>query len=285
MGDGSDYPSPRSEGPNGALAASILASTAESSPPIPRMNEPQPMNAYTIEGARPRLSVRRARDPPKNSEGQIFCDHPECQSAPPTFRRPCEWNKHMDKHDRPYKCYEPNCDKIQGFTYSGGLLRHQREVHKKNTDTKKALMCPYTDCNRSTGNGFTRQENLREHLRRRHMHNDDNSSAFVADLPAGWDRPDLEGVDGVRAPSLPATGMKRRHSPNGDLPETDENGTELHHEVKRLRREVQEKDRRLEELERIVAGLQQAMPHQSPLEPDLQELSQPAPQPAAATSV
>jgi hypothetical protein len=30
-----------------------------------------------LDGARPRLSVRRARDPPKNSEGQIFCDHPE----------------------------------------------------------------------------------------------------------------------------------------------------------------------------------------------------------------
>ncbi|CAG8943625.1 unnamed protein product [Penicillium salamii] len=281
MGDGSDYPSPRSEGPNGALAASILASTAETSPPIPRMNEPQPM-AYTIEGARPRLSVRRARDPPKNPEGQIFCDHPECQANPPTFRRPCEWNKHMDKHDRPYKCYEPNCDKIQGFTYSGGLLRHQREVHKKNTDTKKPLMCPYTDCNRSTGNGFTRQENLREHLRRRHMHNDEGTS-LISELP--WDRPDLEGVEAVRAPSLPATGMKRRHSQNGDLPETDENGTDLHHEVKRLRREVQEKDRRLEELERIVAGLQQALPHQSPPEPDLQELSQPAPQPAAATPV
>jgi hypothetical protein len=89
MGDGSDYPSPRSEGPNGALAASILASTTESSPPIARMNETQPM-AF-IDGARPRLSVRRARDPPKNSEGHIFCDHPDCQSAPPTFRRPCEW--------------------------------------------------------------------------------------------------------------------------------------------------------------------------------------------------
>ena len=32
----------------------------------------------------------------------------------------------MDKHDRPYKCMEPGCDKIQGFTYSGGLLRHER---------------------------------------------------------------------------------------------------------------------------------------------------------------
>jgi predicted RNase H-like nuclease (RuvC/YqgF family) len=75
--------------------------------------------------------------------------------------------------------------------------------------------------------------------------------------------------------------MKRRHDSHDDgLPETDENGTELHHEVKRLRREVEEKDRRLEELERIVAGLQQAIPQQSPTEPDLQSLSQPTPQAA-----
>lgn len=51
------------------------------------MNEPM---SY-MEGTRPRLSVRRARDPPKNPEGQIYCDHPDCQAAPPTFRRPCEW--------------------------------------------------------------------------------------------------------------------------------------------------------------------------------------------------
>ncbi|KAJ5135492.1 uncharacterized protein N7515_004770 [Penicillium bovifimosum] len=259
MGDGSQYPSPRSEGPNGALAASILASTAESSAPIPRMNDPQTLNFSSLEGARPRLSVRRNRDPPKNSEGQIFCDHHECQAAPPTFRRPCEWNKHMDKHDRPYKCYEPNCDKIQGFTYSGGLLRHQREVHKKNTDAKKPLMCPYSDCNRSTGNGFTRQENLREHLRRRHMHNDE--APPMVDMT--WDRPPNSTVSKA-------------------LSGTDENGINLHDEVKRLRREVEEKDRRLEELERIVAGIQQAIPQQSPSAPELQGLTQHPPHPTAA---
>jgi hypothetical protein len=65
----------------------------------------------------------------------------------------CEWNKHMDSHERPYKCHTSPCDlnkdmdkhkhsyKNQGagralnpgFTYSGGLLRHQGEVHKKYT--------------------------------------------------------------------------------------------------------------------------------------------------------
>ncbi|KAJ5126974.1 hypothetical protein N7448_007753 [Penicillium atrosanguineum] len=239
MGDGSDYPSPRSEAPHGATAASALASATETLSSIARMNE----SMSYIEGTRPRLS-----------------------NAPPTFRRPCEWNKHMDKHDRPYKCFEPGCDKIQGFTYSGGLLRHQREVHKKNTDAKKPLMCPYTDCNRSTGNGFTRQENLREHLR------------LMVDLP--WER--ANELEGLRANSLPATGIKRKHdSPNGDLPESDEAGPELHNEVKRLRREVQEKDRRLEELERIVAGLQQAIPQQ-PGHAESQSISlPPMPEPAA----
>ncbi|KAJ9219775.1 hypothetical protein DTO169C6_7859 [Paecilomyces variotii] len=253
MGDGSDYPSPRSEGPGGV--ASILASAQDTISPPPKMNE-QPSPGM-IDGTRPRLSVRRARDPPKNTAGQIYCDHPDCQHSPPTFRRPCEWNKHMDKHDRPYKCMEPGCDKIQGFTYSGGLLRHQREVHKKNANAKKPLMCPYADCNRSTGNGFTRQENLKEHLRRRHMHTD---SGPATELPV--QTPDVESMRASVLPIAPV--LKRRRDSMEDnavlFQEEDGNSVDLRNELKRLRQEVQEKDRRLEELERIVAGLQQAMP-------------------------
>jgi hypothetical protein len=75
----------------------------------------------------------------------------------------------MDKHERPYKCTEPGCEKLQGFTYSGGLLRHQREVHKKNGTAKATLFCPEPNCNRHSGTGFTRRENLNEHIRRRHV--------------------------------------------------------------------------------------------------------------------
>lgn len=163
----------------------------------------------------------------------------------------------MDKHDRPYKCLEPGCDKIQGFTYSGGLLRHQREVHKKNVNAKKPLMCPYPDCNRSTGNGFTRQENLKEHLRRRHLHTENGASPELPIVPAA--------EDSMRASSLPTfSGTKRRRDSLDDptlaIGEDEENGVDLRNEVKRLRREAEEKDRRLEELERIVTGLQQAIP-------------------------
>ena len=60
------------------------------------------------------------------------------------------------------------CAKLQGFTYSGGLLRHEREVHNKHGGPKERLRCPNADCKRHDGNGFTRKENLNEHVRRVH---------------------------------------------------------------------------------------------------------------------
>jgi hypothetical protein len=88
----------------------------------------------------------------------------------------------MDKHDRPYKCNEPGCDKVQGFTYSGGLLRHQREVHKMNQSTAIELYCQYANCDRST-RPFTRSENLREHNRRRHVPAGGMISPVTATIP------------------------------------------------------------------------------------------------------
>ena len=85
----------------------------------------------------------------------------------------------MDKHVRPYVCEESGCEKLQGFMYSGGLLRHQRETHKQYGGPKTPQMCPHRDCKRSTGAGFSRDENLREHLRRIHHDirpSDDNKS-------------------------------------------------------------------------------------------------------------
>ena len=73
----------------------------------------------------------------------------------------------MDKHNRPYRCAHPDCAKLQGFTYSGGLSRHEREMHGKHGGPKSSIMCPYSNCKRKD-KGFTRQENLKEHIRRIH---------------------------------------------------------------------------------------------------------------------
>jgi hypothetical protein len=118
---------------------------------------------------KPQSAVRRARTPPLTAQGVMYCDHVNCAPKPPTFKRVCEWNKHMDRHERPYKCREAGCELNPGFTYSGGLLRHQREVHRMHLSTKQPLFCPYPNCSRSSGNGFTRKENLEEHKRRRHL--------------------------------------------------------------------------------------------------------------------
>ncbi|KAI9680633.1 MAG: hypothetical protein M1817_004073 [Caeruleum heppii] len=79
----------------------------------------------------------------------------------------------MDKHTRPYLCTESSCALLKGFTYAGGLLRHEREVHSKHGGPRRggadALRCPHPGCKRNEpGRGFTRNENLLEHLRRVH---------------------------------------------------------------------------------------------------------------------
>lgn len=77
----------------------------------------------------------------------------------------------MDKHDRPYVCKKSECSSLQGFTYSGGLLRHQREVHHLHGGAKLKLFCHVVGCKRSKHTPFTRRENLAEHLRRVHKLN------------------------------------------------------------------------------------------------------------------
>ena len=157
----------------------------------------------------------------------------------------------MDKHDRPYKCQDPDCDKLAGFTYSGGLLRHQREVHKMHAPGRR-LMCPFPNCNRSSGKGFTRQENLKEHIRRLHKTN-------------GAPAPDATGVQNdvfgaghsSGLPSPTSRPAKRRRLSTESSRTSEEDIHSLREEVVRLRRETREKDTRLDELERIVAELRQ----------------------------
>lgn len=144
----------------------------------------------------------------------------------------------MDKHERPYVCDEPECDNIRGFTYSGGLLRHQREVHRQHGGPKASCMCPYPDCKRHVGVGFTRKENLAEHLRR--VHRD-----------AGADQKQ-EGTSQDAQNTTPGTSGTRRKRKRVVSHDDGDDGEDLEQEVKKLKKELQEKDERLEKLERQV---------------------------------
>jgi hypothetical protein len=162
----------------------------------------------------------------------------------------------MDKHERPYKCTHPNCEKLQGFTYGGGLARHQREVHGPES---KAIFCPYQDCKRSTGQGFTRRENLHEHLRRVHRNTrrsnhldhasvgntqQDTSSQQPTDL--SLPKAAFESQPSQSAEGLPISPGKRKHDEVSGTQSFD--AVEMLAEVKRLRKENEEKDAKIREL-------------------------------------
>ena len=211
-------------------------------------------NAEFSEGHSPRGRTQKREDPPTNEHNKYICHFaPECAAL--TFDRKCEWSKHMDKHDRPYRCPDPACAKLQGFTYSGGLLRHEREVHGKHGGPKAQLPCPYPDCKRHGGKGFTRKENLHEHIRRVHQSKDQLSQP----TPIKRDATDaFGGAEELESPAdvpiVPedhiSPAMKRRRHDHGLIPDHGAEGLEsLKMELARLREEVDEKDRRLMEME------------------------------------
>ncbi|KAF2238059.1 hypothetical protein EV356DRAFT_335342 [Viridothelium virens] len=203
---------------------------------------------------------RREGEPPKNANGKLICIvDTRCDHL--TFERKCEWSKHMDKHDRPYKCSYPQCSKLQGFTYSGGLLRHEREVHKKHGGPRESLMCPYKDCKRSTGAGFTRKENLNEHLRRVHRRAEDEHPS-KSDDPSVLDQDDPAEAQGEDESDL-LLGKRKRDATMNEAATTSYGVSEdeLRDEVKRLRRENEEQKRQNAEKDAKIEYLEATIRH------------------------
>ena len=169
--------------------------------------------------------------------------------------------KHMDKHTRPYVCEERGCEKIQGFTYSGGLLRHQREVHRQHGGPKASCMCPHPDCKRSTGAGFSRRENLIEHLRRVHRGvGDVNTETVPASGRRTRKRRRAPTEEEQEEPEESPQEVKRRKATEDDddaakATPSEPEPKDLRAKVKQLELELQQKDERLRKLEETVARL------------------------------
>ena len=88
LGDMQDYPSPGSS--HSAQTTSSYAPVLPSnvmSPAISSMPSPS-VAGNTLS----RQSSRRPREPPRNAEGLLYCDHTEhAQQQAPVFSRKCEW--------------------------------------------------------------------------------------------------------------------------------------------------------------------------------------------------
>ena len=237
MRDMHDYPSPHSEVSNQASSPclSIIGGTGLSpNMPYAPSSTSAGESPHSIHSGRDRKSSSEP-GAPRNDQGLLICTRTECLPDTPTFQRKCEWTKHMDKHNRPYNCSEPGCENIRGFTYSGGLLRHQREVHRQHGGPKASCYCPHPDCKRSTGVGFSRKENLHEHLRRVHR-------------GAGSDR--------LQTTPVPSEGSRKRKRVSDETNNDDGEETEdLNTQIKKLKQKLEEKDERLWKLEQMVETL------------------------------
>lgn len=144
----------------------------------------------------------------------------------------------MDKHERPYRCAAEGCEKLPGFTYSGGLLRHEREVHGKHGGPKNTVNCPHPNCKRHTGKGFSRQENLNEHLRR--VHTSDGSSTVQDDVQTGSDGDSEKGLMGSLV-NMGGSNKRKRSRKSSDA-----GFEELREEIKRVRMENEDLRQQLE---------------------------------------
>jgi hypothetical protein len=157
----------------------------------------------------------------------------------------------MDKHDRPYKCTAEGCEKLPGFTYSGGLLRHEREVHLKHGGPKNSFNCPHLNCKRNTGKGFSRLENLNEHLRRVHTQNG---------IAAGGGGTGDESDDVASETTTPGAKRKRTGDSaggGGGGLDGEGGGGDLREEIKRVRQENVELRRQVEAQNRQTVAMMQ----------------------------
>ncbi|KAL2752612.1 hypothetical protein ACRALDRAFT_2112831 [Sodiomyces alcalophilus JCM 7366] len=126
---------------------------------------------------RPSTEGESARDHPlyKNAtpgpDGLFHCPwegQPNCNHKPEKLK--CNYDKFVDSHLKPYRCKDPACQNSR-FSSTACLLRHEREAHAMHGHGDKPFLCTYEGCDRSVpGNGFPRQWNLRDHMRR--VHND-----------------------------------------------------------------------------------------------------------------
>ncbi|XTI96120.1 hypothetical protein V2W45_1072462 [Cenococcum geophilum] len=228
---------------------------------------------------------------PRNSDGDIICDHVDCRNKTLVFANIRNWSKHKNKHERPYRCTIPGCIRTQGFAAKGDQIRHERTVHKtpnsggsKQDSTNTLFFCSEPNCPRGpgSGNGFSRKDNLMHHVKQRHQRVLASSRHVSASTQLDIQTPVLPLPDDRQMASLEVAPRKRRHAsvsltPNAvDVEDTnmrkkskqeDRDGNDhtepapreraLMREVEKLRKELEKVQREKDILMEVVHRLNQ----------------------------
>lgn len=94
----------------------------------------------------------------KNSDGTWSCAYPGCTSRS-TFRRGCDLRKHFKRHDKSLFCRHEGCPQSVegGFSSKKDRARHEAKHNPE-------VVCEWEGCGRL----FSRQDNMKDHVRRAH---------------------------------------------------------------------------------------------------------------------
>ena len=127
----------------------------------------------------------------ENPERQLFTHKGKCEHE---VRGPSCTANMVDKHDKTYKCSALDCKRNQGFASLAVLRRHETEIHGMH-NTGQKLHCPIPTCERHKGKGFQRNEQLENHIRRKHPNDGDKLGRCLkrkADIDCGESFEDIK---------------------------------------------------------------------------------------------
>ncbi|KAI5462436.1 hypothetical protein BGZ63DRAFT_214132 [Mariannaea sp. PMI_226] len=125
---------------------------------------PRPVpNSQSSAWGQPQPASRTSATP-ASAEHKHFCEH--CQSW---LRTKSELNKHGLRHNKPFHCDVPGCNRRKGFGTKNDLDRHKRSVHSDLTVSGPRYVCRLEQCTtRGPLKIWPRADNFRSHLRRIH---------------------------------------------------------------------------------------------------------------------
>lgn len=154
------------------------------------------MDSFTVHGRDRRAATTRLRSSSATmsktqapfSLASSHVHSPFCSSSR-KLTKPDLNSKFVDSHLKPYRCKAESCEGAR-FSSTACLLRHEREAHGLHGHGDKPFLCVYEGCERAVpGNGFPRQWNLRDHMKR--VHNDHGSAG--GSPPSGGSSQSVKG--------------------------------------------------------------------------------------------
>ncbi|CAF9904117.1 MAG: hypothetical protein ALECFALPRED_004853 [Alectoria fallacina] len=169
---------------SGEFPASSQQSLAGAMNAMELPNEQMPYMLYPTEGlsrvsqeAQCSYAERSYPENPTESTQQWLCA--DCQSSQ-TFKNKSEFNKHQLRHQKPFKCDVPGCNRETGFTTKNDLDRHKKSIHQ--VYIGKSYMCAAPHCAKKN-KIWPRADNFRQHIIR--LHRDWNVQEL---MDKSWER-------------------------------------------------------------------------------------------------